>query len=89
MINKELKVVKNICQWTNTYIYANQRIGMRVMATAGDCYVDAEGVVIRRRNFIHRLHIVGNINISQAMLNGWRSRQVLRTILKISTISDI
>jgi len=54
----------------------------------GDYFVDAEGVVIRRRNlYTPRLHIVGgNINISQAMLNGV---SVLDTSIKNSILKDI
>ena len=62
---------------------------MRVMPDAGgDYFVDDEGVVIRKRN-IHgpRLHIVmGNINISQAMLNG---TSVLDPTIKNSSLTDI
>jgi cell division protein FtsQ len=62
---------------------------MRVMANnGGDYYIDDEGVVIRRRNlYTPRLHIVGgNINISQAMLDGV---SVLDTSIKNSILKDI
>ena len=62
---------------------------MRVMPDAGgDYFVDNEGVVIRKRNLNSpRLHIVmGNINISQAMLNG---TSVLDTTIKNSSLKDI
>lgn len=62
---------------------------MRVMANnGGDYYVDDEGVVIRRRNlYTPRLHIVGgNVNISQAMLDGV---SVLDTSIKNSILKDI
>ena len=72
------------------HIYADQRTPvMRVMAkNGGDYYVDAEGVVVRRRNlYTPRLHIVGgNINISQAMLNGV---SVLDTSIRNSILKDI
>ena len=62
---------------------------MRVMPDAGgDYFVDDEGVVVRRRNLYNpRLHIVvGNINVSQAMLNGV---SVLDTAIKNSVLKDI
>jgi cell division protein FtsQ len=72
------------------HIYADQRTPiMRVMANdGGDYYVDFDGVVVRRRNlYTPRLHIVGgNINISQAMLNGV---SVLDTSIKNSILKDI
>ena len=62
---------------------------MRVMPDAGgDYFVDNEGVVIRKRS-LHspRLHIVmGNINISRAMLDG---TSVLDTAIKNSSLTDI
>jgi len=72
------------------HIVGDQRTPvMRVMAAdGGDYYVDEEGVVIRRRNlYTPRLHIVGgNVNISQAMLNGV---SVLDTSIKNSILKDI
>jgi len=72
------------------HIVGDQRTPiMRVMANnGGDYYVDDEGVVIRRRNlYTPRLHIVGgNVNISQAMLNGV---SVLDTSIKNSILKDI
>ena len=62
---------------------------MRVMPdVGGDYFVDDEGVVIRKRSLQSpRLHIVmGNINISQAMLNG---TSVLDTAIKNSSLTDI
>jgi len=62
---------------------------MRVMANnGGDYYIDDEGVVIRRRNlYTPRLHIVGgNVNVSQAMLDGV---SVLDTSIKNSILKDI
>ncbi len=62
---------------------------MRVIpGSGGDYFVDEEGVVMRRRNLYNpRLHIVeGNVNISQAMLNGV---SVLDTIIKNSILKDI
>jgi len=71
-------------------IWAEQRRPiMRVMPDeGGDYFIDDEGVVIRRRNSYNpRLHIVvGNINISQAMLNGV---SVLDTAIKNTTLKDI
>ena len=62
---------------------------MRVMPDeGGDYFIDDEGVVIRRQNLYNpRLHIVvGNINISQAMLNGV---SVLDTTIRNSTLRNI
>lgn len=88
---RELKVAEAYMSMDGTlHIYADQRDPvMRVMANnGGDYFVDAEGVVIRRRNlYTPRLHIVGgNINISQAMLNGV---SVLDTSIKNSILKDI
>jgi cell division protein FtsQ len=72
------------------HIYVKQRNPvMRVMPdNGGDYFVDEDGVVIRRRNLYNpRLHIVeGNINITNAMLNGV---SVLDTIIKNSILKDI
>lgn len=72
------------------HIVGDQRTPvMRVMpSNGGDYYVDDEGVVIRRRNlYTPRLHIVGgNVNISQAMLDGI---SVLDTSIKNSVMKDI
>ncbi len=71
-------------------LFADQRTPvMRVMPDeGGDYYLDDEGIIIRRRNlYTPRLHIVGgNINISQAMLNG---TSVLDTSIKNSILKDI
>jgi len=71
-------------------VYADQRDPvMRVLANdGGDYYIDNEGIVIRRRNlYSPRLHIVGgNVNISQAMLDGV---SVLDTSIKNSILKDI
>jgi cell division protein FtsQ len=88
---RELKVAEAYMSIDGTlHIYADQRTPiMRVMAAnGGDYYVDVEGVVIRRRNlYTPRLHIVGgNVNISQAMLNGV---SVLDTSIKNSILKDI
>ena len=62
---------------------------MRVMPDeGGDYFIDDEGIVIRKRS-LHspRLHIVvGNINISQAMLNGV---SVLDTTIRNTVLKDI
>lgn len=72
------------------HVYADQRTPiMRLMPNeGGDYYVDAEGVVVRRRNlYTPRLHIVGgNININQAMLNGV---SVLDTSIRNTILKDI
>jgi cell division protein FtsQ len=72
------------------HIYADQRTPiMRIMPIeGGDYYLDNEGVVVRRRNlYTPRLHIIeGNINISQAMLNGV---SVLDTSIRNSILKDI
>ena len=71
-------------------IWAEQRRPiMRLMPDeGGDYFIDDEGVVIRRRNSYNpRLHIVvGNINVSQAMLNG---TSVLDTVIKNPILRDI
>jgi cell division protein FtsQ len=72
------------------HIYVEQRNPvMRVIPEAGgDYFVDEDGVVMRRRNLYNpRLHIVeGNVDISQAMLNGV---SVLDTSIKHSVLKDI
>ncbi len=72
------------------HVYIEQRNPvMRVIPdNGGDYFVDEEGFVVRKRNLYNpRLHIVeGNINISQAMLNGV---SVLDTIIKNSILKDI
>ena len=88
---RELKTAEACMEIDGTlHIYADQRTPvMRVMANnGGDYYVDTEGVVVRRRNlYTPRLHIVGgNINISQAMLDGV---SVLDTSIKNSILKDI
>ena len=88
---RELKTAEAYMSIDGTlHIYADQRIPiMRVMANNGsDYYVDNEGVVVRRRNlYTPRLHIVeGNVNISQAMLNGV---SILDTSIKNSILKDI
>ncbi len=88
---RELKTAEAYLSIDGTlHVYADQRTPiMRVMANnGGDYYVDADGVVVRRRNlYTPRLHIVGgNINISQAMLNGV---SVLDTSIKNSILKDI
>jgi cell division protein FtsQ len=88
---RELKTAEVCMEIDGTlHIYADQRTPvMRVMANnGGDYYIDTEGVVIRRRNlYTPRLHIVGgNINISQAMLNGV---SVLDTSIRNSILKDI
>jgi cell division protein FtsQ len=88
---RELKAAEAYISIDGTlHIYADQRTPiMRVMAAnGGDYYVDVEGVVIRRRNlYTPRLHVVGgNVNISQAMLDGV---SVLDTSIKNSILKDI
>jgi cell division protein FtsQ len=72
------------------HVYVEQRNPvMRVMPdNGGDYFVDEEGVVMRRRNLYNpRLHIVeGNVNISEAMLNGV---SILDTCIKRSILKDI
>lgn len=88
---RELKVAEAYMTIDGTlHIYADQRDPvMRVMPeSGGDYFLDVEGVVVRRRNlYTPRLHIVGgNINISQAMLNGV---SVLDTGIKNSILKDV
>jgi cell division protein FtsQ len=72
------------------HVYVKQRNPvMRVMPEGGgDFFVDEDGVVVRRRNLYNpRLHIIeGNVNISNAMLNGV---SVLDTSIKKSILKDI
>lgn len=72
------------------HIFVEQRNPvMRVMPdNGGDYFVDEDGVVMRRRNLYNpRLHIVeGNVDISNAMLNGV---SVLDTSIKNSVLKDI
>jgi cell division protein FtsQ len=72
------------------HVYTDQRDPvMRVLANnGGDYYIDNEGVVVRRRTlYTPRLHIVGgNVNISQAMLDGI---SVLDTSIRNSILKDI
>jgi cell division protein FtsQ len=88
---RELKVAEAYMTIGGTvHIYADQRNPvMRVMPdNGGDYFIDDEGVVIRRRNlYTPHLHIVGgNINISQAMLDGV---SVLDTSIKNSILKDV
>lgn len=88
---RELKTAEVFMSIDGTlHIVGDQRTPiMRVMPdNGGDYYVDDEGVVIRRRNlYTPRLHIVGgNVNISQAMLDGV---SVLDTSIKNSILKDI
>ena len=62
---------------------------MRVIPDkGGDFFIDRDGIVVRKRNlYTPRLHIVvGNINISSAMLNGV---SILDTSIKNSILKDI
>jgi cell division protein FtsQ len=72
------------------HVYVDQRNPiMRVIPDeGGDYFVDDEGVVIRKRNlYTPRLHIIeGNVNITQAMLNGV---SVLDTSIKYSILKDM
>jgi cell division protein FtsQ len=88
---RELKTAEVFMSIDGTlHIVGDQRTPiMRVMPNnGGDYYVDDEGVVIRRRNlYTPRLQIVGgNVNISQAMLNGV---SVLDTSIRNSILKDI
>jgi len=88
---RELKTAEAFMSVDGTlHLVADQRTPiMRIMPDeGGDYYLDSEGVVIRRRNlYTPRLHIVGgNINISQAMLNGV---SVLDTSIKNTILRDI
>ena len=96
-IEKSMKTVKEI-KVAEAYITIDGKLKiwvkqrhpiMRVMPNeGGDYFIDEEGMVIRRQNLYNpRLHIViGNINISQAMLNGV---SVLDTTIKNSILKDI
>jgi len=72
------------------HLVAGQRTPiLRIMPDeGGDYFLDTEGVVVRRRNlYTPRLHIAGgNINISQAMLNGV---SVLDTSIRHTILRDI
>ena len=88
---RELKVAEAYITVDGTvHIYADQRNPiMRLRPdSGGDYFVDADGVVVRKRNmYTPHLHIVGgNININQAMLAGV---SVLDTSIKNSILKDI
>jgi cell division protein FtsQ len=88
---RELKVAEVYTSIDGTvHLFVDQRDPvMRVMPeNGGDYFVDEDGVVVRRRNlFTPRLHIVGgNVNITQAMLEGV---SVLDTSIKNSILKDI
>lgn len=88
---RELKVAEVYTTVDGTmHVYVDQRDPiMRVIPDGGgDFFVDREGVVIRKRNlYTPRLHVVvGNVNISTAMLNGV---SVLDTSIKNSILKDI
>lgn len=88
---RELKTAEVFMSIDGTlHIVGDQRTPiMRVMPNnGGDYYIDDEGVVIRRRNlYSPRLHVIGgNVNISQAMLDGV---SVLDTSIKNSILKDI
>jgi cell division protein FtsQ len=88
---RELRIAEAYMTIDGTvHIYADQREPvMRVMPeNGGDYFIDEDGVVVRRRNLYNpRLHIIGgNVNISQAMLNGV---SVLDTSIKHSILKDL
>jgi cell division protein FtsQ len=88
---RELRIAEAYMTIDGTvHIYADQREPvMRVMPeNGGDFFIDEDGVVVRRRNLYNpRLHIIGgNVNISQAMLNGV---SVLDTSIKNSILKDL
>jgi cell division protein FtsQ len=88
---RELKTAEAFMSVDGTlHLVADQRTPiMRIMPNeGGDYYLDSDGVVVRRRNlYTPRLHIVGgNINISQAMLNGV---SVLDTSIRNTILRDI
>jgi len=91
LVLRELKEVEVYMSIDGTIrIYADQRNPvMRVMPeSGGDFFIDEEGVVVRKRNlYTPRLHIVGgNVNITQAMLNGV---SILDTSIKNTILRDI
>jgi cell division protein FtsQ len=88
---RELKVAETYLSIDGTlHVYADQRNPiMRVIPDqGGDYFIDNGGIVFRRRNlYTPRLHIVeGNINISQAMLDGI---SILDTSIKRSILKDV
>lgn len=91
---KTLRELKTVEAYTdinrNLVIWVAQRHPvMRVMPDeGGDYFIDTEGIVVRKRNAYNpRLHIVvGNINISQAMLNGV---SILDTTVKNTILKDV
>lgn len=72
------------------HVYADQRNPvMRVVPDeGGDFFIDEDGILVQRRNlYTPRLHIIeGNINISQAMLNGV---SLFDTSIKSSVLRDV
>ncbi|MDR2911374.1 MAG: cell division protein FtsQ/DivIB [Bacteroidales bacterium] len=91
---KTLRELKTVEAYTTIdrklVIWAAQRHPvMRVMPDeGGDYFIDEEGIVVRKRNAYNpRLHmVVGNINISRAMLNGV---SILDTTVKNTILKDI
>jgi cell division protein FtsQ len=88
---RELKVAETYVSIDGTlHVYVDQRNPiMRVIPDqGGDYFIDKEGIVVRRRNlYTPRLHIVeGNINISQAMLDGI---SILDTSIKRSILKEV
>ncbi|MCJ7446923.1 MAG: hypothetical protein MUO72_04465 [Bacteroidales bacterium] len=88
---RELKVAEVYMSIDGTlHVYVDQRNPvMRVIPDeGGDYFIDEEGIVMRRRNlYTPRLQVIGgNINISQAMLNGV---SILDTSIKNSILKDI
>jgi cell division protein FtsQ len=88
---RELKVAETYMSVDGTlHVYADQRNPiMRVIPDqGGDYFIDKDGIVFSRRNlYTPRLHIIeGNVNISQAMLEGI---SILDTIIKRSILKDV
>jgi len=88
---RELKAVEVYMTVDGTLnVYADQRNPvMRVIPDeGGDYFIDEEGMLVRRKNlYTPRLHIIGgNINISQALLDGI---SLLDTSIKNSVLKDI
>jgi cell division protein FtsQ len=87
---RELKIAEtyiSVDGMLNVYVDQRDPV-MRVMpSTGGDFFVDREGIVVRKRNlYTPRLHlVVGNIVISQAMLDGI---SIFDTTIRRSVLRD-
>ncbi|MCU0408311.1 MAG: hypothetical protein MUD02_05115 [Bacteroidales bacterium] len=91
---KELRELRQAEVYTaidgRIHVFADQRNPLfRIMPDAGgDFFIDGEGVIMRKRNpYNPRLHVVvGNVTVSQAMLNGV---SIFDTLIKRTVLRDV